>query len=255
MMRRASLIVAALIVTASGWGHTTAQPRSRNGEWQRAPASRWSTSPPANDSSSQTAQPGRRVVAARSGSPITEQLLPDDKEVEIVRIQHFLVEGFDDPDEELEFLTRHAEAAVTVEAVAVSARLTPERDWIQSELRATIIDVLKNASRFNLQPRTTLLLQFEGGELEIGGKRVKAVSSPARHPTVGRQYLYFLFESSDRLVPMPAVHTFELVGNSVRRLYVNGQWGLDKGVAQDLVLNSVRSMSSLPTVRAPRTQP
>lgn len=249
--RQALLVASAIAAAFAGWRGTTAQQRSVSGEWQRAPATTWSASPAGIDQP-RTGQPGRRVVSAAIDVPILEHLRPADLEVEVVRTQHFLVEGFDDAHEELEFLTRHAAAVVTVQGLAVTSQVNEDQTWIQSVLTARVTDVLKNASSVPLSDGVTLSLPFEGGEVVVNGKRVRATSTPIIYPAADRQYLYFLLESDGRLAPMPPVHTFELTGNTVKRLYDgNGRWGLDKNISQDLVLNSVRSMAGLPTVRPP----
>jgi hypothetical protein len=69
-----------------------------------------------------------RAVPARQSVPLRELLRPDDQTVEVYRFENFYAGGDDDPTAELEGLTRHSEAVVTVKAIEISSRLTTDED-------------------------------------------------------------------------------------------------------------------------------
>lgn len=137
-----------------------------------------------------------RVVNAKMGGRLEDLLRPDDKILEVVRYENYYMGGHDDPLTELRFLTRHSEAVVTLTALATDSRLTNDGDWIESTMRGEVIDVLKNTGVFQVSPGTLLSLPYDGGEVTIDERTVRARSIPTDLPQPGRRYLYFLFESA-----------------------------------------------------------
>jgi hypothetical protein len=258
MLKSKTTLIAAIslaILVALGLRGLTA-PRAVNGQWQRLPEVRsgaWALSPPAAQKLESQHSTPARVVNAKQGGRLKDLLRADDRVVEVQRLEHFYVGGKDDPLEELRFLTQHSEAVVTLEARDLRSQLSKNEDWVESTMTGEIVEVLKNTGTFLLSPGTLLSLPYEGGEVQIDGKTVRARANPTDHPQVGHRYLYFLFDDAGELRPMPPIHTFELRGQSIRRLTAQGTWGLDKGILDtSTVLESIRSMANLPTVRVPR---
>lgn len=108
----------------------------------------------------------------------------------------FRVEAPDGMDFE-EFMTRLHEAAALVTIVRKEGHLTPEADWINSNVTAQVLDVLKPDLRGSIAQNGQMTFVETGGDMQIGITRVSAILEWAEPLQVGATYLVFMHKTRD----------------------------------------------------------
>lgn len=149
------------------------------------------------------------------GQPIAKRLLPTDKVV-IVRPRG-LIDELPPPPPSVEgdlSLLRYIDEVLIVRQVQQKAELVENGRWINTQLRATVTQVLKTKS-WAAVPGMTVKCEMEGGEKVIHGVMVRAGLNPSFnrpqylfgvrfHPDLKIWQLVRLYEIDDdqRLAPL-----------------------------------------------------
>lgn len=120
---------------------------------------------------------------------------------------------------EFEYLTRQFDAAVVVNVTSVKGELTPEHDWVFSEVEGEIVDHIKGALDGRRSDAGIPIVSFRasGGTAQAGGVRVVA-TGPFEQVVAGRQYIAFLFVEQDGTYRAAPAQLFEVVDDKVRAL-------------------------------------
>lgn len=158
-----------------------------------------------------------RHIRERPGRPISDSLRADDKMVIVDSVQ-------DGPDEitnpiRLERMTKSAAAIVVVEVVSVEGALTPQQDWIRSQVTASLVEVLKAPKAWGPNAGDLITFEQNQGEAYVGGTKVVASVPWARPIEAGKRYLIFanIAEREPRFRWGPT-GTYEMGNSNLRRL-------------------------------------
>jgi hypothetical protein len=96
------------------------------------------------------------------------------------------------PMRQLEWMTSLVPVVVIARIETVTPGLTPARDWVVSQVQATVLEVLKKPDGDSLAVGSRLDFAQDGGELVLDGISVRT-RVPYSHPhEAGRRYLLFV---------------------------------------------------------------
>ena len=174
-----------------------------------------------------------RRATMESGKQITDYLVPGVQEMEINdrTVTPWMAFG---GKNEFADLGRRADVVVVGRVAKIHAELNESTDWVNSTVDLHVEQVLKSGSGLaDISAGQTVSIQIRGGIVAVDGVRVTAKGANEELPELTKRYLYFLavspttFIPPDRviqapqLLPFPWVSTFEIRGESLRRLERN----------------------------------
>lgn len=150
---------------------------------------------------------------------------------------------------ETELNTRHADLVAIVRVVDKKGIFTPAADWVNSEVSATVVDVLKDASG-KIREGAALQFSESGGEAFHEHRRVRASLSWQQPFVVGKAYLiYATFVGSGRIA-VDDTAAYEVVGEQLVSLEESGEQPSSVRSFGETV-KEIRSKAHLPR-RSPR---
>src|SRR5262245_13279848 len=159
-----------------------------------------------------------RVIKARRGTDLRQSLKPTDKQ---------LVVEYDGPPPmqvlepprgmtAVQWRVSLVPLVAIVNVVDVVSTETSTRDWIQTEVQANVLEVLKNTSPHSLEAGATVSWIEPGGEISLDGRRVTARVPWARPATKNKGYLVFCsFDENGKLITGP-LDAYEITGNDLK---------------------------------------
>lgn len=130
-----------------------------------------------------------RTLYGRQG-PLVDRLRPDDREVEVVNDVRPLTVRFP-PGTSPVIPKMGKSSALVIRALEMQSRLTETRDWIVSDWRMEVRDVLRVAPGHMFRRGDILSVPQEGGKVFIGQIGVSARLGWARELVVNQDYLVF----------------------------------------------------------------
>jgi hypothetical protein len=92
---------------------------------------------------------------------------------------------------QLEWMASISPIVLVIRVDRVAPKLSPKEDWIVADVKATVESVVKHPATEPLTSGDTISFVQDGGELEIEGRRVRAVLPFANAYDEGARYLLF----------------------------------------------------------------
>jgi hypothetical protein len=146
-----------------------------------------------------------------------------------------------------------AERACAADAIFIGtvtdkkSQLTDDETFVFSNYHVYIDTVIKNDSGTALSPSTTIGISQMGGEIQVHGHRVKAISEAAQPMEVGNRYLLFVSFLPEKNTFASNNLAFILRGKDIIRLTTGGQSGLlGSGKDADTFISEVQAAAALP---------
>jgi len=186
-----------------------------------------------------------RRIPYRPGTDIVAALRTSDKVLEVVReTSPPFIGPSDDPVKEVEALTPITDAILVIKVLDKQPQITAERDWIDSLIRAVVVEVLKKPDDQALTAGQSLQLTERGGELRTGGRTILASVPWAKRSEEQRDYLVFLMRrKAGGWGGLDPTSTFAIEGSTLQRLRADTRpMGIEKS-STDLIRAHIRAIA------------
>lgn len=129
------------------------------------------------------------------------------------------------PQEELQMLASDSDLVVLAKAGAATTNITADKDFLYTDWKFTVEEVLKNNVSSPTKAGATILVTRPGGKLQINGRMLHADCADFLHFSAGQEYLLYL-----RYVPETGAYSIAtgarafLVSPTVKRLDAVNTW-------------------------------
>jgi hypothetical protein len=139
-------------------------------------------------------QKPRHIFVSPGETSIPSVVRPDD-ELLIVEIGGPLVRNHDNPrvptlDADLMFRARNADVIAVAEHVSSHSMLVDNETWIETDVTLVVRQLIKDTKPSSLKADDSITFRQSGGEMQIGGARVRADQYYAFR--TGERYLVFI---------------------------------------------------------------
>jgi hypothetical protein len=188
--------------------------------------------------------PEFRQTRRTAGQRLTDLVRPGDQPVVVVDTSDRPLYVLPPPETSmLEWKTQLADAIVVVEVKNKQSYLSQAGDWIQSEITAEVLQVLK-VPREGLAVGRRVSLWEAVGALLVNGTRVSAVVPSDRPMRVGARYLMFSGVRPDtREISLDPFSTYELTGNG-QFLRLRDIGSLDDNIEQTVAADVLSAITA-----------
>ena len=135
---------------------------------------------------------GERKIQQAIGKPIASLIRPNEPSLTVMQFE-FPPDRVSGPDTMslAEWLVLISDAIVVARTTSLNSHLTTKSDWIETDVRSVITEVLKVPPGVQLNAGDPLTMIDQGGDLRIGSSLVKARVPNQRPMRQGATYLLF----------------------------------------------------------------
>lgn len=161
-----------------------------------------------------------RTVASRRGTLLRDYLRPTDNELIIEYDGPPPLRVIDSPGlTQVEWLTSLSPFVGLIKVQERVSSITPSGDWIQTQVKAVVTEVLKNETNTPVLIGREVSFLEPGGALQVDGRLVRAQVKWLALTQIGRTYLVFgTFDEDGRLRTGP-VSSYDVSGNHLKALF------------------------------------
>lgn len=172
-------------------------------------------------------------------------------EIQVYRLAPLIAElegSQPSPQERLRQILCAADTVVTGVAKSKASQLTEDQNFIFTDYEFSIEEVLKNDSSTSLAPNDEITVTRPGGNISLGGRKVKALDELFPLLSSGKRYILFLN-------PVPTVNSYRSIESGETFLLQRGKARILKEDPlgrlpndQDitLLINEIRILASQP---------
>lgn len=186
-------------------------------------------------------------LKSRRGTPLAELVKNHRKDVPVV------IEKDQQPPHQiepppgtrpLEWMTSRAPLVLVIRVDELAPEFTPEQDWINTRVKATVLAVLKKPVSDGISPEGLVEFTQDGGALVIDGTQVRAELPWATALNIGQRYLVFaerLNATSEIQINLPASYLIS-TGERLRAVAKQGKALTESDVSLADASNRIRAV-------------